>query len=91
MLEDAAPTGAEDREDVARVLAGEVRYDHVDADAQRRVRLAWGARITVATSGLDLATELSAEGFPWSECDAQGRIVVIQPSGAREHLDRHRS
>jgi hypothetical protein len=73
--------------DVARVMAGEARYDDVDAEAQAAVRAVWDQGMAERVDGIDLAAEFQAQGLGWSECDEQGRVVLVHPDGTRKYAE----
>ena len=45
------------------------------------MRAEWDERITATRAELDLAAEFTAAGRSWSEVDANGDLVVMNPSG----------
>lgn len=65
-----------DIETAERVLAGRERYDDVDRPTQQLVRDRWQRGIDSRLSDLDLASELRDQGRTWTECDAEGRLIV---------------
>lgn len=58
-----------------------------DAEARARareqavVRAEWDERIAATRAELNLAAEFTATGHSWSEVDANGDLVVLNPSG----------
>lgn len=64
--------------EVERVLSGALAYDEVSVDAQARVRQAWDRHMADRRNSLDLATEFREQGRSWSECDADGKVVVCR-------------
>lgn len=62
--------------EVDRVLSGALAYDDAGVGAQRRVRDVWSHRATQRSKSLDLAAEFRAQGRRWSECDADGNVVI---------------
>ncbi len=75
---------------VTRVLAGQASYDALPATEQALVRAARDARVAEDVAALNFEERLSATGKPWYEADAQGNVVVREPSsGAREYRRRH--
>ena len=68
---------------IARVLAGQARYDALDDREQAIVRVAWDQEIAERIGGLDLEDRLRTGGRPWAEADADGKLVMRDagPSG----------
>lgn len=71
-------TSIEDQ--VSAVLAGTLRYDDADADAQDEVRSAWEADLERRASGLDLVSVFLAEGrTTWVTATADGTPLLAGP------------
>ena len=63
-------------ETIARVLAGQARYDELGDRAQAVVRVAWDEQIAARVAELDFTERLQAGRRPWPEADADGNVVV---------------
>ena len=71
---EASPSVTQDV--IARVLAGQARYDDLADPAQAAVRVAWDNRMETTLSELDFTDELRAAGKPWAEADEEGNLVI---------------
>lgn len=60
---------------IARVLAGETRYDDAPAVEQAVVRARWGERLDERLATLDLATKFSEQGRHYAELDDDGAVL----------------
>lgn len=73
--------------DIAQVLRGRTSYDALDVGEQAIVRAAWNTRMTALREGLDLASEVGADGAGWDEADedrAGGRAPAPDAGGLRD-------
>lgn len=57
-----------------------VHCDDLDPAEQAAERARWSRAIDETIAALDLAAEFEAMGSPYSECDAQGRLITHYPS-----------
>lgn len=65
-------------QEVDEVLSSALAYDDAGVEAQRRVREVWGRRMAQRRNRLDLTAEFRAQGRSWSECDADGNVVLCR-------------
>ena len=65
------------------VLAGRLRYDHVDEAAGALVRAAWQMRIDERLASRDHLDALVAAGATWAEADECGGLVIRHPGDRR--------
>lgn len=74
-------------DEVVQVLRGEREYDSVETQTQAVVRAHWAERMNeLRESSLRLDRRFAAEGRPYAELDAEGRVVVREP-GATHGLE----
>jgi hypothetical protein len=63
--------------DVARVLAGEMRYDDLSSsELQAAVRCTWSAGFAETLVGVDFESDFRAKGWTWSTLDEDGNVVT---------------
>lgn len=61
--------------DIQRVLAGEAEYDSLRERDQAVVRANWDELIAARIDGLNLASEFTEAGRPWTDGDEHGDAV----------------
>jgi hypothetical protein len=71
---EASPSVTQDA--IARVLAGQARYDDLPEPAQAVVRVEWDDRVAATLAELDFTGRLHAAGKPWAEADEDGNLVM---------------
>lgn len=66
-------------DEVVQVLRGEREYDSVDTQEQAVVRAYWAETMSGLRESLRLDRRFAAEGRPYAELDAKGRVVIHTP------------
>jgi len=69
-------------DEVVEVLRGEREYDSIDTQEQAVVRAYWAERMNELRGSLRLDRRFTAEGRPYAELDAKGRVVISEPGAA---------
>jgi ParD-like antitoxin of type II bacterial toxin-antitoxin system len=64
---------------IAEVLAGQARYDNLNAHEQAVVRAEWQDRLEARRAQLDLAKRFAQEGRTYVELDQHGKVVTRKP------------
>lgn len=67
---------------IARVLAGQEKYDNLGDFDQAAVRAAWEEEIEGAAKALNYEERFLADGESWAEADEQGNLVIRNAQGA---------
>lgn len=73
-------SGTVSHRDIAATLAGERRYDELDAEEQAVVRAEWMELLDERRASLDLAAAYAAQGRSYVELDDDGQVVRREPA-----------
>ncbi len=67
------------------VLAGQARFDDLDADEQQAVSDLWSEQMTGLIAGLDLRRDFEAAGQAYAELDDDGNVIEVDPARSGGH------